>query len=81
MSATTPWTTSTCDLGTVLDPDDDAAGGADEYSCSFTADFNGNAGDDQTDTVTGVVTDDDDDTATDDDDATVSITVWRRRLL
>jgi len=44
------------------------------YSCSFTGDFTGNAGDPQTDTITASATDDDGNTATQDDDATVTLT-------
>jgi uncharacterized repeat protein (TIGR01451 family) len=44
------------------------------YSCFFAADFFGNAGDSETDTVTAVAVDNDGTSDTDSDDATVSLT-------
>jgi hypothetical protein len=55
-------------VGTLL-----AANGG-TYSCSFTGNFTGNAGDQQTDVVTVIVVDDEGTSATDTDDAIVSIT-------
>lgn len=57
----------TCAPGAELDPDG-------TYSCSFTGEFTGNAGDKHTNTVTAGAVDDDGTSATASDDATVSLT-------
>jgi len=63
--------TCTTAVGTTLAA---APGPGNTYSCSFTGNFTGNAGDTQTDIVTANAVDNDGDTATATDDATVAIT-------
>ena len=63
--------TCTTAVGTVLAA---SPGPGNTYSCSFTGNFNGDAGDSQTDTVTVTGEDDDGNTATDTDDAIVTLT-------
>jgi uncharacterized repeat protein (TIGR01451 family) len=61
-------------IGKVLQPDDHAAGGADEASCSFGAAVNGPGGSTHTDVVTVDGHDDDGKPVSAHDDATVAIT-------
>ena len=72
---TRPGTCNTA-IGTVLAADPDGAGPAagGTYSCTFRAEFIGNAGDEETDTVTVIGIDERGQQATDEDDATVGIT-------
>ena len=63
--------TCTNAVNTVLQP---SPGPGNTYSCSFTGDFTGDAGDAQTDTVTATGVDDDGDPVTADDDAVVTLT-------
>ncbi len=65
--ATAPVTATTCAAGAPI-----AAG--DTYTCTFTLNVSGNAGDVVDDTVVATVVDDDGTQATDDDDASVTIT-------
>ena len=59
--------TCTSAVGTVIQP-------GNSYTCQFTAQVSGSAGDTETDTVTVSATDDDNHTLQDSDDATVTIT-------
>jgi uncharacterized repeat protein (TIGR01451 family) len=61
-------------IGKVLQPNDHAARGPDEASCSFTAPVTGPGGSTHTDVVTVTGHDDDEQTLTTQDDATVTIT-------
>jgi uncharacterized repeat protein (TIGR01451 family)/LPXTG-motif cell wall-anchored protein len=65
--ATAPVTATTCAAGAEI-----AAG--DTYTCTFTLNVSGNAGDVVDDTVVATVVDNDGTTASDDDDASVEIT-------
>ena len=69
------WTTSTCDLGAVLDRPTTVPPAARMSTSARSRPFHRQLpAMSQTDTVTGAVTDDDDNAATDNDDALVSIT-------
>jgi uncharacterized repeat protein (TIGR01451 family) len=61
-------------IGKVLQPDDHAAGGPDQASCTFTGAVTGSAGSSHTDVVTVTGHDDDGHELTAHDDATVTIT-------
>jgi uncharacterized repeat protein (TIGR01451 family) len=61
-------------IGKVLQPDDHAAGGPDEATCSFTATVSGPGGSTHTDVVTVTGHDNDGQPVTAHDDATVAIT-------
>src|SRR5215204_4248667 len=61
-------------IGKVLQPNDHAAGGPDEASCTFTTSVTGPGGSTHTDVVTVTGHDDDEHTLTAHDDATVAIT-------
>ena len=61
-------------IGKVLQPNDHAAGGPDEASCTFTESVIGSGGSTHTDVVTVTGHDDDKQTLTAHDDATVAIT-------
>ena len=61
-------------LPLTLQENDNAAGGADEVTCTFVKAVNGNAGASITDVVEVTGTDDDGNPVKDDDDATVTIT-------
>jgi uncharacterized repeat protein (TIGR01451 family) len=61
-------------IGKVLQPDDHAAGGPDEATCSFIGSVTGPGGSSHTDVVTVTGHDDDGDELTAHDDATVTIT-------
>ena len=61
-------------IGKVLQPNDHAAGGPDEATCSFTASVTGPGGSTHTDVVTVTGHDDDQQPVTAHDDATVAIT-------
>jgi uncharacterized repeat protein (TIGR01451 family) len=61
-------------IGKVLQPDNHAAGGPDEASCSFTGAVNGPGGSTHTDVVTVDGHDDDENPVSAHDDATVTIT-------
>jgi uncharacterized repeat protein (TIGR01451 family) len=65
--ATAPVTATTCQVGAVI-----AAGGT--YTCTFTLNVSGDAGDVVDDTVVATVVDNDQTEATDEDDASVTIT-------
>lgn len=56
-----------CETGVMLDPDE-------QYTCSFVAEFTGDDGDTQTNTVTATVEDDDGDEASDTDSVEIRIT-------
>ena len=66
--------TCTSAIGRVLQP-------GQTYSCSFTGQFQGNAGQSQTDVVTVVVADNENNTATDTDDAVVRLVAPPARVL
>lgn len=66
---------TTCVSGVELGPDDSAAGGLDEYTCTFPLAVTGAGGTTVTDVVTAVVVDDDGTEADDFDDAVVRITL------
>ena len=61
-------------IGKVLQPDDHAAGGPDQATCTFTGAVTGSAGSTHTDVVTATGHDDDGHPLTAHDDATVTIT-------
>jgi uncharacterized repeat protein (TIGR01451 family) len=61
-------------IGKVLQPDDHAAGGPDQATCTFTGAVTGSAGSTHTDVVTATGHDDDGHQLTAHDDATVTIT-------
>ena len=64
----------TCAIGGTLAASDGALGGADEYSCSFSASVTGDAGSSHRDVVTASVRDDEGHSASASDDAIVMVT-------
>ncbi|WP_440056552.1 DUF7507 domain-containing protein (plasmid) [Pseudoalteromonas sp. T1lg65] len=64
---------TTCSVPQTIVPDDRNPGGIDTYTCSFTVDLVGNAGDVETNIVTASGTDDNGNNLNGDDDATVTL--------
>ena len=66
-------TDTTCSVPQTLPVDDGNPGGIDTYTCTFTADVTGNAGDSETDIITAAGVDSRGNEITGSDDATVAI--------